>query len=133
MGNLGTNSNIFQFENIWSNEKDFNQNAEWIKEQEIQNESIATQEWEDINLDEVRTALAKANKWKSPGIDKIPNFWLNVLTETHVEMAQQYNDMMKQPNKFPKWLVQGLTYLLPKSDETHNPKNYRPITCLTTT
>ena len=104
-----------------------------MDKQEIQNESIATQEWEDINLDEVRTALAKANKWKCPGIDKIPNFWLNVLTETHVEMAQQYNDMMKHPNKCPKWLVQGWTYLLPKSDETQNPKNYRPITCLTTT
>ena len=28
--------------------------------------------------------------------------------------------------------VNGITYLLPKSDEPNNSKNYRPITCLTT-
>ena len=33
----------------------------------------------------------------------------------------------------PNWLTEGLTYLLPKTDDTKNPKNYRPITCLTTT
>ena len=32
----------------------------------------------------------------------------------------------------PQWLVNGITYLLPKSDETNNHKNYRGIICLTT-
>ena len=32
----------------------------------------------------------------------------------------------------PKWFTQGVTYLLPKSNETNIPKNYRPITCLPT-
>ena len=27
----------------------------------------------------------------------------------------------------------GITYILPKVSETNNPKNYRPITCLSTT
>ena len=31
-----------------------------------------------------------------------------------------------------KWFTQGVTYLLPKSNETNIPKNYRPITCLPT-
>ena len=32
----------------------------------------------------------------------------------------------------PQWLVNGITYLIPKSDKTNNPKSYRPITCLPT-
>ena len=32
----------------------------------------------------------------------------------------------------PQWLVNGITYLLPKSDETINHKNYRGIICLKT-
>ena len=30
----------------------------------------------------------------------------------------------------PKWFIQGVTYLLPKSNEINIPKNHRPITCL---
>ena len=40
---------------------------------------------------------------------------------------------MRDPEHAPPWLTEGMTYLLPKSDATNNPKNYRPITCLTTT
>lgn len=32
----------------------------------------------------------------------------------------------------PEWLTTGITYLLPKSKNTMDPKNYRPITCLST-
>ena len=32
-----------------------------------------------------------------------------------------------------EWLTQGLTYLLPKNNETKNQKKYRPIACLPTT
>ena len=35
---------------------------------------------------------------------------------------------MKDPNLAPKWFCQGISYLLPKSKDTENPKNYRPIT-----
>lgn len=43
-----------------------------------------------------------------------------------------YNDIVTNPGECPLWLTQGVTYLLPKSKETQNPKNYRPITCLPT-
>ena len=31
------------------------------------------------------------------------------------------------------WLTNGITFLLPENDETDEPKNYLPITCLSTT
>ena len=34
---------------------------------------------------------------------------------------------MKEPNLTPKWLCNGTTYLLAKSNETENPKTYRPL------
>jgi hypothetical protein len=33
----------------------------------------------------------------------------------------------------PEWLTTGITYLLPKFEDTMNQKNYRPITYLSTT
>ena len=39
---------------------------------------------------------------------------------------------MINPELTPKWFTQGVTYLLPKSNETSVPKNYQPITCLPT-
>jgi hypothetical protein len=32
-----------------------------------------------------------------------------------------------------EWLTAGVTYLIPKNENTENPKNYRPVTCLPTT
>ena len=40
---------------------------------------------------------------------------------------------MKNTEEIPEWLAKGITYLVPKVSETNNPKNYRPITCLSTT
>ena len=40
---------------------------------------------------------------------------------------------MQSPEEVSEWLTEGTTYLLPKSEATKHPKNYRPITCLSTT
>ena len=47
-------------------------------------------------------------------------------------IAKAFNDMLNNPNTIPNWLTEGTTFLLHKSSETTNPKNYRPITCLPT-
>ena len=38
------------------------------------NEKVKEQEWQNITVRELQTALNKSQKWKSPGIDKVPNF-----------------------------------------------------------
>ena len=85
-------------------------------------------EWEDIELKEVKLLLKKSHKWKSPGLDKLPNFWLNILTSTHKVLTHTLSQTMKNPEEIPKWLAKGITYLLLKVSETNYPKNYRPIT-----
>ena len=44
----------------------------------------------------------------------------------------EYNAILKEPDKCPEWLTQGLTFLIPKSNDANEAKNYRPITCLPT-
>jgi hypothetical protein len=40
---------------------------------------------------------------------------------------------MEEPEMIPDWLTIGINYLLPKSRDSKAVRNYRPITCLTTT
>ena len=85
-----------------------------------------------ITLDDFKHALKISSKWKLPGKDKIPNFWLNSFHEIHTRLTQLYNLVITDRKPILQWLVSGMTCLLPKSNETSNPKNYHPITCLTT-
>ena len=70
--------------------------------------------------------------WKTPGPDQIPNFWLKKLNISHFFLANALNEIMENPNKSPKWLTEGNTYLVAKDQNTQDPKNYHPITCLPT-
>ena len=37
---------------------------------------VDEQKWERIDSTELSVTLGKSQKWKSPGKDKIPSFWL---------------------------------------------------------
>ena len=47
-------------------------------------------------------------------------------------MTNCINRTTTNPETSPQCFTQGITYLLPKSNEMKIPKNYRPITCLST-
>ena len=97
---------------------------------EKRNEKVKEQEWQNINILELQAALTKSQKWKSPGIDKVPNFWLNALSLFHFMFPRLLNEIMQNPEKAPKQMCEGTKYLLAKSNDTKDPKNYQPITCL---
>ena len=63
-------------------------------------------------------------------IDKVPNFWLNAFDSIHESIANCLNKAMTNIELNAKWFTQGVTYLLPKSNETNIPKNYPATTCL---
>ena len=58
------------------------------------------------------------------------NHWLKQLTSLHPELANAYNNILKNLEQFPEWLTEGVTFL--KSEPIGDIKNYRPITCLPT-
>ena len=117
---------------IWGKEKMYNENAAWLKDIEEKTEDVSQQEWGNISVHEIREVLKKSHKWKSPGIDQLPNFWLEALFSTHAQLALNFNSIMTDPTTTPKWFYQGTTYLLAKSTDTVSPENYLPITCLST-
>ena len=117
---------------IWGKEKMYNENAAWLKDIEEKTEDVSQQEWGNITVHEIREVLKKSHKWKSPGIDQLTNFWLDALFSTHAQLALNFKSIMTDPTTTPKWFYQGTTHLLAKSTDTVNPKNYRPITCLST-
>jgi len=79
----------------------------------------------------VAEALRITLNWKAPGRDQIPNFWLKQLTAKHKHTTAIFNKLMEE-HQIPEWLTAGVTSLIPKNENTENPKNYRPVTCLPT-
>ena len=121
------------WESIWSNPKTHNEDADWIGRETERMKDIEPQKWTDITKSDLQSALKKAHKWKSPGIDKVPNFWLSELSSSHDALCKLLSNAINDPLQSPKWLTEGITFLLPKNEDTKTPKNYRPITCLSTT
>ena len=60
---------------IWSTHKEFTENAEWLKNEEYRCNELEEQKWNEITTAELKDALRKTQKWKSPVIDKVSNFW----------------------------------------------------------
>ena len=110
-----------------------NDNAQWIKDQEEELQQINQIEWKDLIVEELRVNMTRAANWKSPGSDRLPNFWIKQFKSLHKPMAEAYSEIVKDPKQTPEWLVEGATNLLPKKENTWIPKNYRPIACLPTT
>ena len=79
----------------------------------------------------MKDALRKT-QYKSPEIDQVLNFWLNVFDSINDGTTNCLNKAVNNPELKPKWLTQGVTYLQPKSNETNIPKNCQSITCLPT-
>ena len=86
--------------------------------------------YNEISANEITLASSKFSNWKSPGIDRLHNFWWNKLSKLHPKMATIFDKIMLNPNDCPEWLTTGKTSLVAKKKETKDPSNYRPITCL---
>ena len=50
----------------------------------------------------------------------------------HKEYANALNRIINNQEDIPSCFSQGITYLLPKTEETQQPNKFRPITCLPT-
>jgi hypothetical protein len=108
-------------EKVWHNEE-----AYWIKNQRQQNPCV---EWRPISETGVTMALRTTLNWKASGRDQTPNFWLRKLTATHKYLVTLFNKLIEE-DQTPEWVIEGVTLLIPRNENTDKPKNYRPITCL---
>ena len=75
---------------ILSEEKDFNENSEWIKNVHTDNANIHQQQWSDISVKELQTALKRSHKWTSAEIGEVSYYWLNSLYKGHYILVSLY-------------------------------------------
>jgi hypothetical protein len=118
--------------NIWSNEVEFNKQAEWIPNLENEIPDSNNPHHIQISLEILVKNINSSHNWKSPGGGQIHNFWLKKFTCIHKRLLDHFNGFIREPNTFPEFLAHGITYLKPKDSDTKNPSKYRPITCLPT-
>jgi hypothetical protein len=111
-----------EVENFWreiyGKKVSHNEKQCWIKDQCQKNPSM---EWSPICEKDVAQALRTTLNWKAPGRDQIPNFWLKQFTATHKHIAKKRNKLIEE-DSIPEWLTAGVTYLIPKNENTRNPK-----------
>ena len=117
---------------IWETPVNYEGNT-WLSNNNVRNDTVNLQIFEKIKTQDVLKALTKSQKWKTPGIDQVTNFWMYQLKCSHPYLASSLNNAIEDPSSTPSWMTNGLTFLIPKSEDTDLPKNYRPITCLSTT
>lgn len=119
------------WEGIWSDETKHHENTPWIKT-EIQNNNHLHMEEIIFTEEDLKKVVKNLANWKAPGNDGIQNFWYKKLTAIHHHLTNQFNTVLRNPEQLPDFLTNGVTYLLPKSDQLQDPSQYRPITCLPT-
>ena len=109
------------------------QEGPWVQKIEATNAPKPKMMGIRFDSDIVKRKLTQFGNFKTPGIDRIPNFWLKKLDALHPHLADTFDNLVHHQADLPEWLIRGNTSLLPKSQETHLPNKYRPICCLNTT
>ena len=102
-------------------EKAYNMSASWIGNMEKGKKKVKEQEWQNISVLKPKAALTKSQKLKSTGIDKVPNFWVNVHSLSHATFTRLLNEIMQNPEKAPTCVYKGTTYLLAKRNDKKDP------------
>ncbi|XP_045503596.1 uncharacterized protein LOC123700429 [Colias croceus] len=116
--------------NIWSQPIEHRHN-QWIDEDKEILNHVPDMEFEQIQIDLLKSVIERSHNWKATGTDNIHNFWYKKLTRTHELLLKHINTFIQSPNLLPYYITQGLTYMLPKDlSDSENPSKYRPITCL---
>ena len=70
----------------------------------------------------LKKAPRESRKWKSPGIDKVPNIWFNTFDSIHRNIIKCFNRAIKNPETNPKCFIQGIQTCYPNRMKVINPK-----------
>ncbi|CAD7079165.1 unnamed protein product [Hermetia illucens] len=131
-----SNLNLDQAEDfwrsVWSESSRCNLEAAWLPHLMRSCEALPEMIMPDVTEVDVKAVLDKAGNWKAPGVDKIHNFWLKRFKSTHRILANQFNQMIADPDLVPPFFTKGITFLIPKEQGASCPSKCRPITCLPT-
>lgn len=124
-------SNTDKTKGFWSklldNPAPYREDAEWLKEAELELENVKIQGDVEITKEGVTRQLRKIPNWKTQSLDGIQRFWIKMITGLYQRLTEQLNENM-QFLSIPSWLVKRRTGITSKmSAKGNNVDNYRPI------
>ena len=99
---------------LYENKKEYNKDATWLQKYKISVNNITEVTYSEITTNEIESATSEFSNWKSPGLDKLHNFWWNKLTTLHPKVAIAFDEPIVQPENCPDWLTTGQTTLIAK-------------------
>ena len=115
--------------NIWGEKAAFNEKAKWIPELEANYcNDVKTQNYQ-INEEITNKVMQKMPNNKAPGFDLVTMFWYKKLDACIKPLTRVNKQFMEISAPVPDWLSLTRTTVIPKNENTCDPKNYRPIAC----
>lgn len=114
---------------IWSQPKNHTEEY-WLQQEVDRVQNVPQMAPIEIFPRDIEMALKNMGNWKAPGLDGIHVYWWKNFTKSHSVLAFQLNEALNNPAQIPLFFTEGITYMLPKSTNISNPKDYRPVTCL---
>ena len=117
---------------ILGNKKEHNPNASWLEVEREKMQNVDQDTWAKTSEEEVAVAVKNLKNWKTPGVDKVQNYWIKHLRSLFPLLTDAINLIVTDPEMAPTWLTEGKTTLMYKKGNENEAKNYRPITFLPT-
>jgi hypothetical protein len=94
------------WKSLWGEKAIAYERAEWIRRRERR--KISSMDWVSIKTMEITSFLSKAPNCKSPGSDKIPNYWLQAFLAAYQHFTEYFKAILEEPEKVPEWLTIGI-------------------------
>ena len=123
-----------QIINFWMNiigiEKTINENENINEILNKINNTIEDNEWNELTQEEFKEAIRRTPSWKAPGPDMVSGYMLKKLKITEKLYPIIKDIIAGRKNIEYINAFKGKTALIYKKGDRKDPKNYRPITCL---
>lgn len=119
------------WKNLWSTEV-IHRNSSWLERVKRANKDLPLMNPCFVTQIDIERVIKRLHSWKCPGPDNIQNFWWKGFPTVYPFIASALNNHLRSGTNLPDFLTIGQTFLKPKSKNTKQPDQYRPITCLST-
>ena len=115
--------------NIWGKETTYNTNAAWLNQLETDYHPNPKLNDYNVTPELFQDVIKNMKNNGAPGHDLIRSYWIKKLHSTHDYLTKLISKLFENDTQIPQWLATSRTILNPKTEETRNAKNYRPIAC----